>query len=144
MCRSRVELQQDKFTNVKRLSIMATASVAVATLVGCAIPLTEMEPDFLCMHYGFNSMSKSDKVPAIRNELERRQILTKDEWYHVDSGRLDFGLSRCGMLAVKGGPYAVNNIHTKEGVRTQYVFINQYGKRNYVYTNNGQISSWQD
>lgn len=103
-----------------------------------------MDPDFLCQHYGNNALTRSDKVPLIRKELEQRQLLTAREWQLADTGRFDFNLSRCAMFAIKGAPYAVNNTHTNDGVRTQYAFKNNYGKRSYVYTMNGEITSWQD
>lgn len=129
---------------VKRIFIGACGAALLASQVGCAVPLHQMTPDLLCQHYGNNSMTQTDRVPLIRKELEQRQILTDAEWKLADSGSFDFNVSRCAMFAIKGTPYAINNTHTKEGTRTQYAFIDKYGKRNYVYTMNGKVTSWQD
>lgn len=103
-----------------------------------------MDSDFLCMHYGNNAQSNTDRVPSIREELERRKLLTSAEWVQVDKRRLNFGIGRCAMFAIKGSPFVVNNTHTKDVIRTQYGFADPYGRKTYVYTENQVIRSWQD
>lgn len=117
----------------------------IAGLAGCATPLPQMNTDFLCQHFGENSQGKTDRVPAIRAELQSRKLLSEQEVVAVDNGVLLIGMSRCGMFAVQGIPTAENTTTTASGTFIQHVFVNSRTtfKREYVYTQNGRVTSWQ-
>lgn len=123
----------------------ALVLVLLATLAGCATPLPEMSEDFLCQHYGENKQGNSDRVPAIRAEIQRRKLLSLEEQAAADRGQLLIGMSRCAMFAVQGAPIAQNSTTSASGTFIQHVFFNSRVtfKREYVYTQNGRVTSWQ-
>jgi hypothetical protein len=114
-------------------------------LSGCATPLPDMSADFLCQHFGENNQDKTDRMPAIRAEIQRRNLLSAEEQAAVDQGILMIGMSRCGMFAVQGIPSAENSTTTASGTFIQHVFFNSRTtmKREYVYTQNSRVTSWQ-
>jgi hypothetical protein len=123
---------------------LALAFAVVAGISGCATPLPEMNADFLCQHFGNNNQSKTDRVSSIRAEIQRRKLLTTDELAAADQGTLQIGMSRCGMFAVQGGQLSENTTTTAAGSFVQHIFFNSVrGKREYVYTQNGRVTSWQ-
>lgn len=117
----------------------------IVGLAGCATPLPEMNADFLCQHFGENNQGKTDRVPAIRAELQSRKLLSAEESVAADKGVLQIGMSRCAMFAVQGIPTAENSTTTASGTFIQHVFFNSRTtfKREYVYTQNGRVTSWQ-
>ena len=124
---------------------LALTLAVVVGIAGCATPLPEMSADFLCVHYAYNNQSKSDKLPAIRDEIQRRKLLAENEQSAVEQGVLRIGMSRCAMLAVQGLPLAENRSTSAAGSYVQHVFNSpRGGKRVYVYTTNGRVTSWQD
>lgn len=123
---------------------LALALAVVAGISGCATPLPEMNADFLCQHFGNNNQSKTDRVPSIRSEIQRRKLLSVDEQAAAGQGTLQIGMSRCGMFAVQGSQLAENSTTTAAGNFIQHVFVNSSTlKREYVYTQNGRVTSWQ-
>lgn len=103
-----------------------------------------MDQDFLCQHYGNNRQSKTDKVPSIRAEVQRRGLLSAEDQGAVDQGALRIGMSRCGMFSVQGSQLGENSTTTAAGAFVQHIFFNsERGKKEYVYTQNGRVTSWQ-
>ncbi|MBX9870801.1 MAG: hypothetical protein K2X75_02290 [Burkholderiaceae bacterium] len=130
----------------KKRYTLALASAIMMLLAGCATPLPEMGDDGLCQHMGENMQSKTDRVPGIRAELQRRNLLTQSELQAVDRSDLLIGMSRCGMFAVKGIPIGRNETTTAAGTSTQWIFQNTRttGRREYVYTRNERVTAWQN
>lgn len=118
--------------------------VLVLALTGCATPLSHMDTDFLCQHYGSNAASTTARVPAIRAELNAQKLISEKDWEFIDRGQLYVGMPRCAMFAIKGGVVSVNNSTTATGTLIQHVFLNHSSlKREYVYTRDGLVTAWQ-
>lgn len=124
---------------------LALVAVSALLLAGCATPLPEMSDDMLCQHMGENMQSKTDRVPGIAMELQRRQLLTSSELQAIGRGDLEIGMSRCGMFAVQGIPIGRNITTTASGTSVQWVFRNTRttGKLEYVYTRDDRVTAWQ-
>lgn len=127
-------------TSAKLMAMVAVVSV----VTGCATPLPDMDQDFLCQHYGNNRQSKTDKVPSIRAEVQRRGLMAAEDQAAVEQGALRIGMSRCGMFAVQGSQLGENSTTSAAGTFVQHIFFNsERGKKEYVYTQNGRVTSWQ-
>jgi len=123
---------------------LALLSFILAGLAGCATPLPEMSEDQLCAHFGANNQNRTDRVSAIRSEIQRRKLVSPEEQALADQGILQIGMSRCGMFAVQGIPLAENSTTNASGTFIQHVFVSSTtAKRVYVYTKDGRVTSWQ-
>lgn len=124
---------------------LALTMAVIAGISGCATPPAEMSADFLCINYAYTNQSKSDRFPAIRDEIQRRKLLADSERAAVEQGVMQIGMSRCAMLAVQGYPLAENNTTSAAGSYVQHVFNSPGGRKKvYVYTTNGRVTSWQN
>jgi hypothetical protein len=128
-------------------------SLFVIILAGCAgspARLAMMSPEQLqtqsdgqlCAAYGFAHSKK------VRAEIERRGILTAEEWLLVERREVAIGMSELAMVASIGGPNglygSVNETVTAGGVRRQYVYRDtEYGRAGYVYTEGGRVTAYQ-
>lgn len=128
-------------------------SLFVIVLAGCAgspARLAMMSPEQLqtqndgqlCAVYGFGHSKK------VRAEIERRGLLTTEEWSLVDRRALAIGMSELAMFASLGGPNvvygSVNETVTASGVRRQYVYRDsEYGRAGYVYIEGGRVTAYQ-
>lgn len=80
----------------------------------------------------------SDIMKLLKKELTRRKIKLDDSL--VRKGHIKLGISECQLYASWGLPEDQNQSVGRWGVHTQHV----YGLGNYVYTENGRVTSWQD
>jgi len=121
------------------------AIAVTGSLAGCAIPLKQMDADFLCQHYGANAANKTDRVSSIRAELNARKLISEKDWGFVDRQQLYVGMPTCAMFAIQGGPYSQNRTTTAAGTSIQHAFTNHRTlKREYLYTTNGLVTAWQN
>jgi hypothetical protein len=74
----------------------------------------------------------------IKKESARRKIAIHEK--PVKDGLIKLGMSQCDMYAAWGQPEEESSSVGKWGVHIQHI----YGLRNYVYTENGQVTSWQN
>lgn len=77
-------------------------------------------------------------LPALRAELRRRSVSFNDERVRQQSIRV--GDSECHLYAAWGLPASSNRTATSSRLSVQHV----YGTGNYVYTENGRVTAWQD
>lgn len=111
--------------------------------------LKTLRPVVICVYYGnalrgepifddddleFDNESAWDAVIA---EFKRRKYPVRTAF--IKKQQIYIGMSACGLYASLGIPDEENNTVGAWGTHTQHV----YGK-NYVYTENGRVTSWQD
>ena len=99
--------------------------------------LVKGRPDLIiCKHYSESYARK----PIVREILESKGLVPDDEWEYIDQKKIIIGMSRCGLYASWGAPKRENEYVSASGVRIQYIYGSLTG--NYVYTNDGKITSW--
>lgn len=81
---------------------------------------------------------RDEAVAYVTSELRRRGI--RLDAARVRAEKIRIGDSECHLFAAWGLPNNSNRTVTRSGVSTQHV----YGRGNYVYTDNGRITAWQD
>lgn len=72
------------------------------------------------------------------SEIRRRKLSVDVEAVKKEVIRI--GMSECSLYASWGDPKDINSSVGRWGVHKQHV----YGGRQYVYTENGRITAWQD
>ena len=81
----------------------------------------------------------SDLPAMVKTEATRRNM--KFSASAVADGTLRIGMSECDLFASLGSPDQQNRTVTARSINIQYVYRSS---RTYVYTENGQVTSWQD
>ncbi|MBW2105994.1 MAG: hypothetical protein JRI26_08230 [Deltaproteobacteria bacterium] len=93
----------------------------------------------LCNAYAF---SKSENAKA---ELIRRNAIPDDEWPVIEQKKIRMGMSELGLVCSWGYPSTINKTVTRYGERKQWVYRSCSScKGQYVYTENGKVTSWQN
>jgi len=96
----------------------------------------------LCNAYAY---SKSEKAKA---ELKRRNAIPDDEWSVIEQKKIRMGMSELGLVCSWGKPSlygTINKTVTRYGERKQWVYRSCSScKGQYVYTENGKVTSWQN
>lgn len=130
----------------------AIALLFVALIAGCAaIPperAASYSDDLLCYRYndarGNSSLQKD--VPVLRAEIDKRGLITPDEWSLVEQKKIKLGMSECALVA-SWGSGKVNKHTNVNGQFNQHVYRLDWCRScnvQYVYTRNGRVTSWQD
>jgi len=139
---------------MKTLHTLTIVALAVASLTGCVagapVAVNTSSPEALraessetlCNAWGF---MHTDKVRA---ELERRNVLSAEEWRLIDARRVAIGMSRLALLCSWGDPGysgAINRTVTARGVSEQWVYRDAVAKRTrYIYVRDGKVVTMQD
>ncbi len=86
---------------------------------------------------------------ALKDELERRDVLSDREWSAAEQGELFKGMSESGLFCSRGrpGPHGdVQETHSERAVGGRLIYGNRYEYRDcegcpatYVYVENGEI-----
>jgi len=93
----------------------------------------------LCNAYAF---SKSENAKA---ELIRRNAIPDDEWPVIEQKKIRMGMSELGLVCSWGYPSIINKTVTRYGERKQWVYRSCSScKGQYVYTENGKVTNWQN
>ena len=82
----------------------------------------------------------------VGQEIRRRSLFTDIDWLALPQAQVTLGMSEHALLAVKGRPNKINRTRSASGVSKQRVY-KKPGRRfelEYVYTDNGRITSIQD
>jgi hypothetical protein len=119
-----------------------------ALLAGCAgspyslargnpAELAAASVDQLCFAYVF------DRSPAVRAEIERRELLSPLDWQHAPRGTVVIGMTATGVRCSLGMPSAINRTATRGGTQEQWVYA-RGARRSYVYIERGAVTAWQD
>jgi hypothetical protein len=72
--------------------------------------------------------------------------LTHKERSAILDGKIYMGCSRKVLIASWGPPNKINKTVTRYGVHEQFVYgtYSRYGSPNYVYVEDGKVTSWQN
>lgn len=96
----------------------------------------------LCNAY---AVTRSDKAKA---ELKRRNSISVNEWALIEQKRIRIGMSELGLICSWGYPGIYGSVNTtvnRYGEHKQWVYRScSMCKASYVYTENGEVISWQD
>lgn len=99
-----------------------------------------LSDDALCAGYHqAREFGSAELVNAYATEIKTRNLISEREWGIVYSNRVAMGISKCALYASWGYPTRENRSVGSWGIHTQHV----YGSRQYVYTKNGSVTSWQ-
>lgn len=82
--------------------------------------------------------TKANLLKKLKNEAARRKQKFDDSL--VRNEKVKMGISECQLYATLGLPEDQNRTVGRWGVHIQHI----YGGGNYVYTENGRVTSWQD
>lgn len=130
---------------------LAIAGSLALALSGCAInpqQLAARSDNEVCESYGVYShgIGWGEVANQYRAEIERRNLITPEEWALAAKKQLRIGMSQCAMYASWGKPDRENRSVYSGGITIQHVFNSgyRYIRPTYVYTHNGRVRSWQD
>lgn len=125
--------------------------VFVPLILGCAgspMSISTMSPEELknvkdkdlCAAYG---MERKEKL---KTEMERRTLLTDDEWKLVEKKQIEVGMSICALFASWGPPNRQQKFSGSWGIHIQYIYgsYSESGTPTFVNTENGSVTSWHD
>ena len=109
-----------------------------------------MTPEELALENSYNLCNayNHNKNSNVRNELERRGLLSDTEWDLIDTNYIQVGMSELALICLRGGIIpgvngTVNVTSGSWGIHKQYVYESALGGRSYVYVENGKVTSWQ-
>jgi hypothetical protein len=71
-------------------------------------------------------------------EVQRRKLLTPEEWALTEQKKIQIGMSVCALYASWGDPLKENKTVLPGRVHIQHVYMHHY-----VYSDNGRVLSWQ-
>jgi len=100
----------------------------------------------LCQDY-YTLSKQGQLTPESRSQLEtvlKEKGLTDNEIEKARERKINIGMSQCGLYASWGKPNDENATVNRFGERIQHVYGYSLSDRNYVYTENGKITSWQN
>ena len=80
--------------------------------------------------------------PIVKEEINRRALMTENEWRLAENQQIQRGMSECALLVSWGIPSKVNRSVGAWGVHSQYVYRG-YRTSGYAYVENGRVSGWQ-
>lgn len=133
---------------MRKLLILCAVFLA---LVGCATSpqsMSSIDDRRLCRSYGVYAASPffSALATAHKDEINRRKLISENEWDLARSKKITLGMGLCAMYASWGAPDRENRTVGSYGDSIQHVYNRgyKYIKPSYVYTQNGKVRSWQD
>lgn len=131
---------------MRNLRLGALGLVALA-LSACAVldaPSVSEVPgektnDLCVQYYGFPSA----RAP-IRAELEKRSAVPETDWAQIDRRQIQIGMNACAALAAWGNPSDIHETATGSGDFIQWVYGDPLYGAQYLYFENGVITSFQN
>ena len=114
-----------------RLTILGAAAAAVSACTGsqpqASASLFERDSNLLCEDYYVYSRQSPDAAEAakIRAEIERRSLVSPNEFAAIDKGQIGVGTTQCGVFAAWGAPQANNQIVQGNQQQIQLVYSNR-------------------
>lgn len=134
-----------------RILTPAVIMLFLSSCAGSPMQLSSMKPEELmnvdagnlCNAYAFNQDRE------VKDELIRRNIITSEEWSIIENRQVMIGMSELALVCSRGGiiPGVNGRINTTTGswgVRRQYVYESPLYNTNYIYVENGKVTSWQN
>jgi uncharacterized protein YceK len=131
---------------------MRAIIILAVLLSGCALGpkrIATIDDRALCNWYGDwrEEWTRKHEMPAIRAEIERRNLVSPDEWDLIDRKKVRIGMSICALRA-SWGTATENRTSTRYGSSIQHVYrcnwCRHYTRGQYVYTENGVVTAIQD
>lgn len=135
-------------------TLKTIAALTLASLAGCAATspariatstpeeLQSQTSEALCNAWGRFHPTKA------RVELERRGLLSAEEWRLIDAQHVAIGMSRLALICSWGDPGytgAVNRTVSASGVSEQWVYRDAVAERTrYIYVRDGKVTGMQD
>jgi hypothetical protein len=131
-------------------SLLAVCALALAACANSPAALATMSPEklaqqnsqVLCHALGVNNSKKA------RQELERRQIFTAEEWQLINSKTVGIGMSELALVCTLGTPIpgygTINTSVSAAGTTRQYVYRHPMLGTRYVYVSNGVVTSYSN
>ncbi len=80
----------------------------------------------------------------VKAEISRRGLVHENSWSAIDRNRVTIGMTPCAARAAWGAPRDINRTTTAYGVREQWVFRASSYDSNYLYFQDGLVTSIQD
>lgn len=117
-------------------------------LLGCSFAPTRLlsQSDLdLCRSYGVYSrwFFLGSLSRASQQEMERRKLLTPEEWTLAAQQRIQKGMSQCGLYASWGKPLREYRSEQDGNVRIRHVYHIGWSMRPAsVFTTNGKVDAW--
>lgn len=108
----------------------------------------EMTDRRLCNSYAEarENFALKKNMPNIKAEIERRNIVSADEWALIEAKQVKLGMSVCALRA-SWGAAKENTTTSRYGNSIQHVYRLSWCHRcnvKYVYTENGKVTAIQD
>jgi len=71
-------------------------------------PLTDLDSSSLCILF------KTEPDKSVRNEIDRRKLISENDWSMIANQDVKVGMSLCALLAEKGPPVLIVRTHEPE------------------------------
>ncbi len=102
----------------------------------------------LCHAYRF-ALDHNTNLQNVAAEINRRGLLTEDEWTDIRFQKIRKGMSLCGLYAAWGPPLAFSRVSAPPGTpdspHRQFIYRHHtLSTPVYVYTRNGTIQRWEN
>jgi hypothetical protein len=127
---------------------MAPALVAAVWLLGCVTTptqLSQLSDLDLCRGYGVYSQRSvfGSLAQKYRQEMERRKLLTPEEWALAAERRIQKDMSQCALYASWGKPVREHQREEGGAVLIRHVYRMGWNMRpGSVFTRNGRVDGW--
>ncbi|HYE33897.1 hypothetical protein [Methylocaldum sp.] len=125
----------------------ALVALTTALSAGCATApahITELSDREICRGYGIYSawFISHPLAEQYKGEIERRKLVTSEEWSLVAQERIQKGMSWCALYASWGVPISEHPSDRDEG-EIQHVYHTGWRiSPGSVYTKNGKVEAW--
>ena len=132
---------------MNKKSLITILFIFLAGCAGSPVRISMLSPQELKAENAWNlcgayAHGHSEKVKA---ELVRRGEIPDDEWPLIEQNKIRIGMSEFGLVCSWGGAYRINETVGSWGVHKQWVYrACRSCSAQYVYTENGKVSSWQN
>lgn len=119
----------------------------VILLASCAVSpkhVSSLEDRRLCNAY-YEARNEQNRA-SYKAEIERRNLISHDEWDVIDKKQVRIGMSVCALRA-SWGPAKENSTTTRYGYSIQHVYRLSWCRRckvQYVYTSGGKVTAIQN
>jgi hypothetical protein len=100
--------------------------------------------NFLSATTPFSKWEPKSRTPNVKAELKNRNLVPDHEWESIDRRAIKIGMSEMGLYISWGFPTKTNKTVSSSGTRKQCIYDNREHARDYVYIENGKITSWQN
>lgn len=90
------------------------------------------------------SKYEKTRTPEMTAELKRRKLVPESDWEFIENNKIGIGMTETGLYISWGYPRKVNESGGSYGTHKQLIYDRGKHSRQYVYTENGIVTSWQN